>query len=258
MAAPVIVSEQSVLEVLQWSAFSFIPYATNSPTRWNCSPLPEGWDFDTSTGKVSTESAVVPGVCDFALTAINEDGASTPLTFTLGIEATAAIQPTDAVDLTVDLGTGEVSSPFPSPRQVSRGDGAAKRSVSVLAWLKYGDVRLFHVRFLKNGIVWDGDLASLAMTLKNYEDESVLVTTSTFARAATGSGTFYRLAVTVTGSGLKGEIEGLDDDGSGIAAIAELEWTWSNVLTPTVGPETLRTSTPNFFLGLAPELTPNS
>ena len=257
MAAPVIISEQSVLEYLQWQNFEFQPYATNSPTSWNSSPLPPGLDFDAGTGLISG-AATAPGVYDIALTAINEDGASTPLTFTVGIEATSALPPVDSVDLTVDLGTGEVSAGYPATRKITRGAGPEKKEVTPLFWLKYGDSRLLHIRFSKGGVIWSGALESLKLTMKAVEPETVLVTTSTMDRGDTGGNTFYRLAVVVTGTGLKSELSDSNDDGDGIAAIGELEWTWANSLIPVVGPETLRTTTLNFFVGLAPELTPNT
>jgi hypothetical protein len=171
----------------------------------------------------------------------------------MGIEATSALPPVDAVDLTVDLGTGEVTAGHPSPRKVMRGG----KEVSPLFWLKYGDSRLLHVRFTKGGVVWDGELSTFKSSLKNIEDESLLVTASSFARGDRGINTFYRMAVIVTGSALKGEVSGVDDDGTGIAAICELEWTWANSLLPLVGPVMLRTTSQTFLVGVAPELTAN-
>ena len=42
MAAPVINTTQSVLGYLQWQTFAFQPWASNSPTFWNASPLAAG------------------------------------------------------------------------------------------------------------------------------------------------------------------------------------------------------------------------
>lgn len=257
MAAPVINSRQSVLEYLQWQNFEFQPYATNNPTFWTCTPLPPGMVFYPSTGLISGASTV-PGVYDFALTAVNADGASTPVTFCMGIEATSALPPVDAVDLTVDLGTGEVTTPYAATRKVFRGFGEGKKEVTPLFWFKYGDSRLLHIRYTKGGIVWDGELETLKLSLKNIQEESVLAAASSFVRGDRGINTFYRMAATITGTALKGEIEGVDDDGSGIAALCELEWTWENSLLPLVGPSTLRTTSLNFLVGVAPDLTANA
>ena len=196
-------------------------YATNSPTAWNVSPLPPGVNFDPYAGAI-TGPATMPGVYDIALTAINGDGASTPVTFTIGIEASSSLPPVDAVDLTVDLGTGEVSTSFPSMRTIQRGD----KTVTPLFWFKQNDTRLVHVRFTKAGVVWDVALDTLKISLKAFEEDPALVTSNTMDRAATGSSTFYRMAVTVNSTALDGELgTDADDDGTGFAAIAELEWT---------------------------------
>jgi len=194
-------------------------------------------------------------VYNIAFTAINGDGPSTPLTFTLGIEATTALPPVDAVDATVDLGTGEVTVAYPSARKVSR-NGV---DVTPLFWLKQNDERLVHVRFTKGGVVWDGTLDTLKITLKSVESESVIVASSTMLRGDIGSSTYYRMAVIVSSSALNGALgDAEDDDGSGLAAIAELEWTWENDLVPTVGSGVLRTTSLTFLVGIAPELTANS
>lgn len=255
MAAPVILRPQSVLEYLQHQSWEFQPYATNSPTYWNASPLPTGLVFDTATGQISG-AATFPGVYEFALVAGNGDGASTPEVFTAGIEATTALPSIDAVDLSVDLATGEVSAETPALRGVTRLVAGAPVDVKPLFWLKRGDVRMLHVRFLKGGIVADIDLATLKLTLKAYEPETALVASTTFIRCDTGANTFYRMAVTVAGNALNGALGNAEDDfDTAFAAVAELEWTQENILEPTYGPEELRSSSLNFDVGVARDLT---
>ncbi len=247
MAIPVILTPSSVLEYLQWQTFDFQPAAGNSPTFWLATPLPPGLTFDTATGQI-TGAAERPGVWDVILTAGNADGASDPQLFTIGILATSVLPPVDAVDLTIDLGTGEVTAGYPARRTVLRG----KVQITPVFWVKRGDVRLFHIRFVKGGVVAALDLDTLALALLAYQGDAALVEASTFERVGTGEETYYRLAVTFTGTALDGELG--SNQGAYLeefAALGEFEWTLANELEPVTGPATLRSSTLNFDVGVA-------
>ncbi len=264
MSAPVINTTTSILEYLQWQSWEFQPYASNSPTGWICSPLPPGLTIDTPTGLISG-AATKPGVFNVALTALNSDGASDALNIAIGIEASTAIPPVDAVELVVDLGTSEVSTPTPSARKVDRiikaADGSTTtESISPLFWLKLNDKKLVHVRYVKGGVTSAIVLATLALSAKVREPEGVLVSSSTFAQADTGENTFYRMEVGCTGTALTNELaDSADDDGTDIASLMELQWTWANVLTPKVGPDTLLSSSLYFWVGIQRDLnTPPS
>jgi hypothetical protein len=236
MAAPVIIRTQSVLEYLQHQSWEFQAYATNSPTFWNVSPLPSGIGFNPATGRIAG-AATKPGVTELGLLAGNADGISP-------IEATTALPPIDAVDLIVDLGTGEVSANPAAVRKLKRGQGDAAVDVTPLFWMKRGDIRFLHVA-----------LASLKLALKAIEPENVLVTSSGFIRCDTGANTFYRMAVTVTGDSLSGELGNNETDFTAeIPAIAELEWKWANELVPTFGPAQMISSSLNFDVGVARDL----
>ena len=68
MSVPVINPTQSVLGYLQHQRFEFQPFATNSPTWWLASALPEGVSLDPETGLISG-AANWPGVYVFSLQA---------------------------------------------------------------------------------------------------------------------------------------------------------------------------------------------
>lgn len=258
MSAPVIIVTQSVLEFLQHQSWEFQPYATNTPTFWNCSPLPPGMAFNPLTGLISG-AATKPGVYEFGLLAGNAAGISSIVTFTCGIEATSSLPAIDAVDVSIDLATSIATVNQAATRTVSRGLGKNAKDVTPLFWLKRGDVRLIHVRFYKAGVVADIALETLKLSLKAYEPESSVVASSSFIRCDTGENTFYRMAVTVASAGLSGELGNQESDfASQIAALGEFEWTWTNTLTPTFGPATLRSSSFNFDVGIARDLTPDA
>lgn len=65
---PVVNPLQSVLGYLQHQKFEFQPYATNNPTWWTCSALPQGISMDPTTGLISG-AATWPGVYVFSVQA---------------------------------------------------------------------------------------------------------------------------------------------------------------------------------------------
>lgn len=253
MAAPVISQLQSVLYYSQWQTWEFQPWASNSPVSWIVSPLPPGITLNTATGKLSG-AAEKPGVYVFALTAINGDGESAPTVFTAGISPTTWTAPVDALDVILDLGTGIVTI-----NGLSSAPGEPLDKQPVLAWLKSGDAKLFHIRPVKAGVVVDIEFATLALAAKNVEPESAIVTSTAFGRVATGADTFYRMAVELDGDALAAELANAEDDfGTMVKGLFELEWTWVNDLTPDCDLDEVRGSSQNFAIGVERELIPNA
>jgi hypothetical protein len=253
MAVPTISQVQSVLYYSQWQPWAFHPWASNSPTVWTASPLPPGITLNTATGKLSG-AAEMPGVYVFALTAINGDGPSAPAVFTAGISATSWVAPTDALDVILDLASGIVTI-----NGVSSVPGALLDKQPVLAWLSSGDAKLLHIRPVKNGVTADIAFETLRLAAKSVEPESAIVSSSAFARVATGPDTYYRMAVELDGDALAAELANAEDDyGTLLRALFELEWTAENTLEPVVGPETLVGSSQYFCLGVERELQPNA
>lgn len=253
MAVPVISRLQSVLFYAQWQQWTFQPWASNSPTAWTASPLPPGITLNTATGALSG-AAGMPGVYVFALTSLNGDGDSAPAVFTAGISPTTWTAPVDALDVILDLGTGLVTI-----NGLTSVGGAVLGKQQILAWLKSGDARLLHIRPVKAGVVVDVAFVSLKLAAKNVEPESAIVTSTAFARVATGPDTFYRMAVVLDAAALAAELANAeDDDGTLLTALFELEWTWTNALSPMVGPATLRGTSQSFVLGVERELIANA
>lgn len=261
MAKPTILTTQSVLEYPQWLVWAFQPFATNSPTSWICSPLPPGMTFDPAIGRISG-AASVPGVYVIAIQAINDDGASDAQVFTIGIDAGSYTAPNDTIDLLWDLPTGEVTNAGGTPQLGSEGtlaDGS-KPPLPPILFLKAGDTRFINVRPVKAGVTVDIAFGTLSLALREFEPESQILSCSLVARMATGSDTFYRLAVSLAGTALLSALtDGENDNGTEIVSLAEFSATWTNDLGPDAAPEGwpggMKTTSLNFGIGIARNLS---
>jgi len=261
MAAPVILNIQSVLEYLQWQEFEFLPHAINDPTFWNVSALPPGLAFSPATGRISG-AATKPGVWVCGILAGNADGLSAIETFTVGVEASTYSAPVDVLDATIELGTGAVTI---APSMVTDAsvnvDASTAKTADLkpLLWLKRGDTKIFHVRFVKGGVIADINLTSLKLGFKAFEPEQVIVQSLGFGRVATGAETMYRLAVSVLGTALDAELSNTESDvATHVIGLAEFEWKWTNDLVPPVAPILVRSSSLNFAAAIARDLIPDT
>ena len=261
MAAPVILRIQSVLEYLQWQEFEFLPYAINTPTFWNVSALPPGLAFNPANGRISG-AATKPGVWVCGIVAGNASGLSAIETFTIGVEASTYSQPVDALDATIELGTGAVTiAPSVITDASINVDASTAKPADLkpLLWLKRGDTKIFHVRFVKGGVIADIDLTSLKLGFKAFEPEQVIVQSLGFARVATGAETMYRLAVSVAGTLVDSELSNTESDvATHVIGLAEFEWKWTNDLVPPVAPSIVRSSSLNFAAAIARDLVPDA
>ena len=252
MAAPVIGTTQSVLGYLQWQTFAFQPYATNSPTFWNSSALPSGLTLQTATGRISG-AATVPGVYVVALRAGNADGVSDPVIFTFGIEPSGNVRPSGVIEIYIDLLTRLVSL-----NSQNFGDANTKDK-GPLFWTKRGDDLVFHVTFLKGGVVADLDLSAFKFALKELEPENLLVGAHDWRKLGEGEQTAYRLHVKLDSPDLDSALSNYEGDaGTMFNALGEFEWLEINRHNPQVGPPFLRTTTRTFLVEVARDLIPDT
>jgi hypothetical protein len=245
MAAPVIDPTQSVLGCLQGEETDFQPYASNNPTRWETSPLAAGLAFNTGTGLISG-APIFSGVYNFALTAINAEGRSTPLVFTLGVEH-AALSRGGEIEITIDAETGAVSI----------GVMAAKAG-DPLFTLKENDQVIFFVVFKKRGVVVDhGDLEELNIIAKQFEPDPYLTGGNKFVKSGVGALTHYKLYVKVSGSGVAAaEADSENDAGTFFDALWAFEWVAPLASPPAGFPASLRRESRTFIARIERDLTP--
>ena len=248
MAAPVINTTQSVLGYRQWQHFVFQPHAANSPTFWNASPLPPGLSLHVPTGRISG-AATLPGVFVVSLVAGNADGVSDPVIFTFGIEPGGNVRPSGVLEIYIDLLTRMVSL------NAQNFGSAGGKDNGPLFWTKRGDDLVFHVTFLKGGVVADLEVIALKFALKELEPETVLVSGDDWRKLGEGEQAAYRLHVKLDSPELSSALTNYEEDaGTLFDALGEFEWIELNDYDPQVGPPYLRNTTRTFLVEVARDL----
>src|SRR6478609_431373 len=253
MPIPEITTTQSVLGFRQWQPWQFQPHAAHVPTSWESSPLPPGCVFNTVTGRI-LGPATAPGVYSFELRATNALGTSTPKVFTVGIEATGFVQPSNIIELYVDVTTRRVSlTPIfaeTAVAQIAEDSKALKKKIAPLLWIKAGDVVIFCLRFVKGGVVADLDLTDLKFVLKEFEPETVICSAGGagfWQKLGTNDAAAYRLAVDLSAPDVYAALMNYEaDQETTFVALAEFEWKENNPTTPLIGPAIVRGSTRTF------------
>jgi hypothetical protein len=249
MAAPVINSTQSVLGYLQWEAWTFQPFAMNSPKTWTSSPLPPGLSLNSSTGALSG-AVSSPGVYIVALTATNVEGSGSAV-FTIGIEASAPTTGAD-MDVVFDVVTHRVGRSVAVPPQ-----GAPAVLPDSLTVLKYNDDWILSVTLAKAGVTLDLDVTALTLRIKELETDAVLVTSDAWLKVGSGGDTRFRVHSKIAGSALKAALSNYENDvETEFQALCELEVTWNNALSATFAPATLTVSSDTFRVAIARNFRP--
>ena len=252
---PVISPIQSVLGYLQWQAFEFQITATHSPTQWFCTPIAPGLLFDDTTGTI-LGAATVPGVYVFSVQAQNAAGLSDPVTFVMGIEASGFVQPSNIIELVIDVTTKVVSLAAGSSASAS---ASSDGKLSPLFWVKAGDDLLLNLRFLKGGVPADLDVTGLKFALKELEPENVLIASNAWTPVGAGAEASFRMFVHVDSEQLRGALTNYENDqATQFLALGEFEWIERNTYQPKVGPDILRTSTRTFGVMLPRDLIANT
>jgi hypothetical protein len=259
MAAPVINVTQSVLGYRQWEEWEFQPYATNDPTFWICSPLPDGVEFDPDTGRIEGP-AKKPGVYTFALRAGNDDGVSEPEVFALGIEAAGFTTPAVTADVVIDVVTRRVG--VLANGQVTYSEDPKKAGEKIMRpeailYSKAGDNLILIVRLVKNGVAVDVPVTGMKLVVKEYDPETVLVESNEFDWVGTGAEKIQRVHVAMESEKLRAALSNYEDDEATMfPALAEFEWTVSNA--GGFGPDTLTFTSRTFAILIPRDLAENA
>jgi hypothetical protein len=251
MAAPVINVTQSVLGYRQWEEWEFQPYATNDPTFWICSPLPDGVEFDPDTGRIEGPT--------FAMRAGNDDGVSEPVVFALGIEAAGFSLPSVTADMVVDVVTRQVG--VLANGKVTYSDDVKREGEKIvrpapILFSKAGDNLLLVVRLVKNGVGVDVPVTGMKLVVKEFDPETVLVESDEFDWVGTGAEKIQRVHVAMEGEALRAALSNYEDDESTMfPALAEIEWTVGN--SGQFGPDELTFTSRTFTILIPRDLAEN-
>lgn len=244
MAIPVIDPDTSVQSHRVGDHVFFSPNATNAPTAWSATSLPNGLSIAEATGLISGIPTVA-GVFDVRIKCSNASGNSEEILIPWGIEI-ADFSQDDSVDVDVDVSTGAVT--FPGAEDLS-GFG------------KLGDSIVLMVGFKKYETLLDLPIALLRIGFKEFDDEAVLMASDgLFTKVGIYDSTRYRIVCTLDRTALKNIVEGYLDEtaqSSILSAIAELEWMASN-LDPALSPELLRRSSQRFVFNIGKDLVADS
>lgn len=209
MAVPTISLTSGILGATAGEAFVFQPSASDSPTGWAATGLPEGVSINANSGLISG-SANHAGSYVATLTATNGDGDSAPVEFFFGIEGKAeTVTAGDDVSTILDV---EVVT----------------RTVTGLLKVKRGDFSLVNVRFFRGTTQIDPACTSLIFRCKGLDSEPPFIkseNTSVPVVSGAGAGAVYTFAVDWTGAAVEAFLSDAENDaGTTVNLLGELEW----------------------------------
>lgn len=225
MPIPVINPTTSIPEVVRDAVYEYIPHATNGVLSWALDKIPEGFDFDTDTGAITTGPGTLPGLKILALTATNASGTSAELVLVWRIMDASESSNSSGFDVDLDVTSGLLALV----------DG----SESLSLYGAVGDDILIYFRFRKGEKVLDLDLASLKVGVSLNEASPVLVSSTGFVKLGSGQATMYAVILTLERAKLKNTIGDYErPSGYKFDGTFEVEWKQNNTLG--IGGATIR------------------
>lgn len=161
MAVPVISSITSIIAYGVGVYFEFQPAASNSPTSWVITGLPQGMTYDAATGLV--EGAPINlGIYDVSFVAHNASGNSAPVVAPMVVGGGSGIQE-PVILLDYDLETAAVSA-----TNLKAKDG------DPIVFGKTGDKLLIALGFVRDGELIPQTIEMIVLSLKEFEPERLI------------------------------------------------------------------------------------
>lgn len=247
MPVPIISNTTSVLGFRKKQDFAYQPYASNTPTSWAATGLPDGVAINTVTGLIDG-AATIAGVYVVSLSAANASGQSTPHLIAIGIEETG-MNDGIGIELDVNVRTGSVGATGQTQPDPDKAILFAKR----------GDTLFLDVGFWRGDVLQDLPIADLKFQMREFDGETVLVASSGLIEdIGTSDAPRYRIAVEFSGTELDGVLGGYESDlRTGFLAIAELQWIVMHGSPALPSPETAVRSSQTFRTYVQRDLIPN-
>jgi hypothetical protein len=250
MAAPVLLTDQSVPYFRTNQAGFFQPGATGSPTTWTSSPIAPGLTIDTASGRISG-TPTVAGNSTFIVQCFNDDGASNVVAFCLRVDPAAPAAPGGYKTGVWDLVTNKVTFDGNPVLEVVRGDDLF--------------LQLQHVR---DGVVQDLTLTEFKLAMKLDETAPILdLGAQANVKVGSGDATVWRLYASLKEQGIAdalGDEEPIVAGDLGAASVAdretkfrsmcELQMKWSN--TTGIGPNPATQTSAKFEIRDVRDLLP--
>lgn len=194
----------------------------------------------------------LPGTNLVTLMATNGSGNSAEVTFTIGIEAAAAVPDSNA-DMVWDFATNDIIAQTTSSTNLT----PAPRDTPIL-YVKEEDDLIVRLRMVKAGTILDlGPLATatdLKLVIKELEPESQVVVSDAAAQFGTGAGNSYLIHSKFNGDKLTSSLSNYEQDaGTYYDALAEFEITYASPYG-TFGPDTLHRTSKTFRIRIERDL----
>lgn len=228
MATPIIDPRTSILSVEKGGSLLFQPAATNNPTSWSASGLPDGLTVNGASGALSGTVTAESGVYAVTLTATNASGSGQLVILIPVFVKPDQIEGEITIEINVDLITGGVSvigmdgAEFGPPTAEKRDDGY-NRAVMLV---KEGDRFPVSIGFTRDGVLQDLDLRSLKMRCKEFEPDGILgLLESAFSKTGEGDKTRFASVMNIKEGTFAGVLSNYEeDDGTYLDALSEIEF----------------------------------
>jgi hypothetical protein len=158
----------------------------------------------------------------------------------------------------IDVNTRAVTFSSSSSSTTTTSTVSSTATPTALASIKRGDDIVFSVRFVKNGVNIDLDLASIQLGIKELDPDNLLFTSVAWTKTGSTNNARYRVVTHFDSSALVGALSNYEADaGTFFDSLVEFEW-MENAPSPRPAgwPATLRGASQTFLIRIVRDLIP--